>query len=140
MLTRYLDSTNLGMPYGHIVTNNLSIGGTWLDLSEGMDFTHVRVENNVVGDTMLLVLTRKWFPEYDPYHIGYAAVYARKDAAMAAELAKRGNMLGDPGFVDATRGDFRLRDNSPAWRVGFERIPFEHIGVSIDEFRKSLND
>ncbi len=140
MLAGYLDSTNLGMPYGHSVTNNLSIGGTWLDLSEGMDFTHVRVENNVVGDTMLLVMTRKWFPEYDPYHIGYAAMYSQKDAAMAAELTKRGNILGDPGFVDASRGNFGLREDSPAWRVGFERIPFERIGLSKDEFRTSLNE
>lgn len=43
----------------------------------------------------------------------------------------------DPGFVDAEAGDFRLRDDSPAWGIGFERIPFEKIGLYRDELRAS---
>jgi hypothetical protein len=35
---------------------------------------------------------------------------------------------GDPGFVDAQNGDFRLREDSPVWRLGFEPIPLEQIG------------
>jgi hypothetical protein len=35
----------------------------------------------------------------------------------------------DPRFVDAAKLDFRLRDDSPAWKIGFERIPFEKIGL-----------
>jgi hypothetical protein len=34
----------------------------------------------------------------------------------------------DPKFVNAAKGDFRLRDDSPAWKLGFERIPVEAIG------------
>jgi parallel beta-helix repeat protein len=137
-LATYLDSADLGMPYGHSVVNNISMGGTWLDLSEGLDFTRVRVEKNVVADTMLLVFTRKWYPEYDPYHIGYAAEFSRSDAGMAREMAKRGNILSDPGIVDPVRGDFRLRQDSPAWGAGFRRIPVETIGLVADEFRKSV--
>jgi hypothetical protein len=140
MLTTYLDSVNLGMPYGNAVINNISLGGTWLDLSEGMDFTHVRVENNVVADSMLLVYTRKWYPNFDPYHIGYAAEYSRNDSSIAGELTKRGNLLADPGIIDASGGNFRLKDDSPAWRAGFRRIPIDSIGLVVDEFRKSLRD
>jgi hypothetical protein len=139
-LPTYLDSVDLGMPYGHTVINNISVGGTWLDLSEGMDFTHVRVEKNLVADSMLLVLTRKWYPDFDPYHIGYAAEYSRSDSMIAGELIKRGNVLSDPGFVDVHGGDFRLREKSPAWQLGFKRIPFERIGLYVDEFRKSRNE
>lgn len=35
---------------------------------------------------------------------------------------------GDPGFVDAEAGDFRLSVDSPAWEIGFKRIPLEEIG------------
>jgi hypothetical protein len=45
-------------------------------------------------------------------------------------LKMEGNLLdADPLFVDAGRLNFQLRDNSPAFRVGFERIPIEQIGL-----------
>ncbi|OGV66548.1 MAG: hypothetical protein A3K19_23835 [Lentisphaerae bacterium RIFOXYB12_FULL_65_16] len=43
----------------------------------------------------------------------------------------------DPHFVDAARQNFQLRDDSPAWRLGFQRIPIEKIGLYNDEFRAS---
>jgi hypothetical protein len=98
------------------------------------------VENNVVADSMLLVYTRKWYPNFDPYHIGYAAEYSRNDSSIAGELTKRGNLLADPGIIDASGGNFRLKDDSPAWRAGFRRIPIDSIGLVVDEFRKSLRD
>lgn len=36
---------------------------------------------------------------------------------------------GDPGFVNAAKGDYRLRADSPAWKLGFQPIPFERIGL-----------
>ena len=38
----------------------------------------------------------------------------------------------DPKFVDEKQGDFRLRDDSPAWKLGFQRIPVEKIGLYPD--------
>ncbi len=35
----------------------------------------------------------------------------------------------DPKFVDAERLNFQLREDSPAWTMGFERIPVEKIGL-----------
>ncbi len=35
----------------------------------------------------------------------------------------------DPRFVDAAGLDFRLRDDSPAWKLGFKKIPLEKIGL-----------
>ena len=45
---------------------------------------------------------------------------------------------GDPLFVDAKAGDFRLRDDSPAHALGFEPIPFDKIGLRVDQYRKQL--
>lgn len=137
-LPGYLDSVDLGMPYGNEVVNNISVGGTWLDLSEDMDRNRVRVEKNIAYDTLLLVLTKRWTPDYDPYHIGYAAVYQRGDSAIAAEFAGTCNYIGDPRFCDPAKGDFRLREDSPAWRMGFKRIPVEKIGLQLDEYRHHL--
>jgi hypothetical protein len=137
-LAGYLDSTDLGMPYGHSVVNNISLGGTWLDLSEGMDFTHVRVENNVIADSMILVQTRKWYQDFDPYNIGYAAEYTAKDSRIVAELLKRGNVLSDPGLADPAGGDYTLQPDSPALRVGFKRLPIDRMGIIEDEFRRPV--
>ena len=42
----------------------------------------------------------------------------------------RDNLVGvDPHFVDPDGGNFQLRDDSPAWELGFQRIPVEKIGL-----------
>ena len=46
----------------------------------------------------------------------------------------------DPGFVDADKLDFRLREDSTVYRKipGFRRIPFAKIGLYADEFRTTV--
>jgi parallel beta-helix repeat protein len=43
----------------------------------------------------------------------------------------------DPGFVDAARMNFQLKEDSIVYRriPGFERIPFEKIGLHEDQYR-----
>lgn len=41
----------------------------------------------------------------------------------------------DPRFVNEKAGNFQLRGDSPAWNIGFERIPFEQIGLRQNESR-----
>jgi hypothetical protein len=43
----------------------------------------------------------------------------------------------DPLFVDPEDGDFRLREDSPAWEIGFEPIPYDKIGPYEDPLRAS---
>ncbi|NCQ33385.1 MAG: hypothetical protein GW802_39230, partial [Armatimonadetes bacterium] len=43
----------------------------------------------------------------------------------------------DVKFVDAERANFQLRDDSPAFAVGFKRIPVEKIGLYQDDNRAS---
>ena len=57
----------------------------------------------------------------------------------AEPLVKLENNLvdKDPLFVDAARMDFQLREDSPAFALGFKRIPIEKIGPYKDELRAS---
>jgi parallel beta-helix repeat protein len=49
----------------------------------------------------------------------------------------RNSRVADPLFVDASKDDFRLRPNSPAWALGFKAIPVEQIGCDTDPLRKA---
>ena len=40
----------------------------------------------------------------------------------------RNSIVADPLFVDAAGGDYRLRPESPAFKLGFKQIPIERIG------------
>ncbi len=46
----------------------------------------------------------------------------------------------DPRFIDPAKGDFRLREDSPAWKLGFVRIPVERIGPEGQEPEKGPNE
>lgn len=46
----------------------------------------------------------------------------------------------DPGFIDAAAGNYGLRADSPVFTrlPAFEPIPFERIGLQVDEYRRQL--
>ena len=46
---------------------------------------------------------------------------------------------GDPLLVDPAKQDFRLKPESPAFKTGFQAIPFEQIGLRSDADRKRLS-
>lgn len=46
-------------------------------------------------------------------------------------------LVADPLLIDAAKGNFQLRDDSPAYKLGFHRIPIEQIGLVEDDTRAS---
>ena len=47
------------------------------------------------------------------------------------------SIVADPMFVDPAAGNFRLKDDSPAWKLGFKPIPLEKIGLHAGPNRAS---
>ncbi len=45
------------------------------------------------------------------------------------------SLVADPLFENWSKDDYRLKPNSPAFKVGFERIPVEKIGPYASELR-----
>lgn len=76
------------------IVRNISVGGKWLELQDGLTDKIVHFENNYVGN--------------------------------------------DPGFVDRANADFRLKKDSPMWRLGFKPLPFPKMGLQKDAYRKTL--
>lgn len=49
------------------------------------------------------------------------------------------NLSGqDLRFVDLAKGNFQLEEDSPAWKIGFQKIPLAEIGLVEDENRALL--
>lgn len=46
------------------------------------------------------------------------------------------SVAGDPMFVDSTSGDYRVKDDSPALKVGFKNFPMDQFGVTRPELKK----
>ena len=47
------------------------------------------------------------------------------------------SLTGDPLFVDAAAGNFTLRPESPALKLGFQQIPWQRIGLQPGPNRAS---
>ena len=48
---------------------------------------------------------------------------------------EKGSIVQDPLFIDPEYDNYQLNDCSPAYRMGFKRIPIEKIGLYNSEFR-----
>ncbi len=46
------------------------------------------------------------------------------------------SLFGDPQFIDPANGDFRVKDGSIAFDVGFENFPMDQFGVKKPALRK----
>jgi hypothetical protein len=120
------------IPKDNIIRRNISWGSQFLNVWAPANLNHFKIENNLLADEVLFIgcLDDK----------STSKTYRNGDPAVAAELAKRGNILvhGNPGLGDPSKHDFNPTPNSPATKLGFQRIPFEKIGLQRDEFRKTL--
>lgn len=111
-----------------------------MDLSVEIPLNKIVVSNNLICDSILLNLVKKWTIDIDPYAIPYTKTYTQNDTDMVDTLEKLGNIImkGDPGFVSLETANFNLKESSPAFKLGFKKIPIEKIGLYIDEYRKVL--
>ncbi len=50
----------------------------------------------------------------------------------------QGSIIADPKFVDVAQLDFRLREDSPAWQLGFEPLELEKVGLTGPEWWRQL--
>lgn len=46
------------------------------------------------------------------------------------------SLAGDPMFVDPENGDFRVKDGSPALKLGFKNFPMDQFGVQKPSLKK----
>ncbi len=62
-------------------------------------------------------------------------VFANHRDQHRASGADADSLSGDPLFVDPAAGDYRVRENSPAFAVGFKNFPMDQFGVKKPALR-----
>lgn len=133
------------VPKNNKIVRNISYGGRWIELYDyyAYDFSVVTMKANLIACPDICKRLRQAPERWDPYYLnldnedGYA-IYKFGDQRIMEEF--RENMItnSDPGFIDLKNGNLQLREDSPAFELGFKRIPFEKIGLYTDEYRKTL--
>lgn len=121
------------IPRDNIIRRNISSGDSFfLRLGGWASLEDTKVESNFIADPVPFIGS--------PSGDGKAKTYRHADEQIRTILAKSGNIISAsaPGFIDPENGDFRLKRRSPAAAIGFEPIPFDKIGLRLDDFRLSL--
>jgi len=145
LLTLYDD--NPAVPKNNKIIHNISYGGRWLELYDffAYDFSVVTVKDNLIADPIILKRIKQDPKGWEPYYLnldteeGYV-YYKFEDGQIPDEL--KGNLIinSNPGFNNIENGNFELKKDSPAFKIGFKPIPFEKIGLYVDKYRKYLPD
>ena len=132
-LLRLFEDGDPAIPTGNVITRNISYGGRWFQFWDPeLDFTILSIKDNLIADPIILTVREKNKKELTNYTI--------RDQKIVDEYKKYGNIVidSDPGFVDIEHGNFNLKEDSPAWKLGFKQIPLEKIGLYTDEYRTKL--
>ncbi|NQU20651.1 MAG: PDZ domain-containing protein [Candidatus Nealsonbacteria bacterium] len=134
----------------YLLTNNLCLNGG-IKLREGFYRT---VENNIMvgnsfhphvwfqnsGDRFVRNIVGTWYRPIRVNDWGKEVDHnLLPDQAALEKSHKLGldenSAAGDPMFVDPAGGDFRVNDDSPALKLGFENFPMDQFGVVSPELR-----
>jgi len=120
------------VPKYNVISRNISTSDIWFDLNDRLEFDVFTMENNIIGGNILCRWWRKGFDERQ--------TYGPDNPEIRRILEERSNIIveGGPLFVSPEEGRFELKDGSLAEKIGFEPIPFEKIGLFIDEYRTEL--
>jgi len=78
-----------------------------------------------------------WGKEMDHNLVHVEGLTVAKPATKLAEQSKRDahSIVADAMFVDPANGDFRVREGSPALKLGFVNFPMDQFGVQKPELR-----
>ena len=137
------------------IYNNLFLNGG-LKLREGF---HREVFNNIAVNSTLhahvwyansgdVVTNNIWMTAYKPAGGMPEGKWGRDidrnlfttSDADRAKFAGNGcdvnSVVGDPLFVDPANGDYRVKDGSPALKLGFKNFPMDQFGVQRPRLKK----
>ena len=115
--------------YNNIIINNSFHPHVWYDNSHDV-FTR----NIVMGPYRPAggMTKGKWGKEVDRNLFTTNDADRRKFAAHGCD---ENSIVGNPMFIDPANGDFRVKEDSPAIKLGFKNFPMNNFGVQRAELK-----
>jgi hypothetical protein len=133
------------LPKYNRIAHNVSAGGRWLDVHDypAFDLSIVAFENNLIADTALFRHRNKDEKGWDPYYLNIDwqqgfTTHRTPDSTVTKQFPHDRFVSPKSQIVLLKNGRPALPAGSPAYRMGFRRIPAEKIGLYIDEYRTSV--
>ena len=133
------------MPKNNKIIRNISYGGRFIERYDyfAYDPSVVTIKDNVIADSIIYKRVKQAPIGWEPYYLNLDTeddyIYFKQgDKENVPDLADNLILDSDPGFENIEQGDFRLKSNSPAFKIGFKKIPIEKIGLFKDEYRTQL--
>lgn len=124
--------------YRRIVTNNIIVNNSlhphvWYQNSMDVFKSNI-VFNHYFPAIMNSVIPEngRWGKEIDYNFFVASGEHKEKFRVNGCDL---NSTYGEPYFVDAKMGDFRLKQNSPALQMGFVNFPMDQFGVTKPSLR-----
>jgi membrane-associated protease RseP (regulator of RpoE activity) len=121
--------------YGRKAYNNIHVNNglhphVWFDQS-GDEFTRniVMTANAPIGQP------EGWGKAVDKNLFAFEADL-RKSQASGSDV---NSISGDPMFIDPAAGDFRVKEGSPAFKIGFKNFPMDQFGVKKPSLKAIAN-
>ena len=113
--------------YGRIVTNNIIVNNSLHPHVWYANSGDVFARNIVMGAYQPAIMNAgKWGEQVD-FNLFTTTEADRTE--FADQGCDANSLVGDPLFVDAAHGDFRVKDGSPALKLGFVNFPMDQFGV-----------
>jgi hypothetical protein len=106
--------------YNNIMINNGFHPHVWFD-----DSASKLTQNILMKAHAPIGQPEQWGKEVDRNFFSNAQDLPRHRSAGADQ----NSIAGDPEFIDPASGDFRVKDSSPALKIGFKNFPMDQFGV-----------
>jgi len=126
--------------FNRVVENNIMINNgfhphVWYKHSEDI------VRRNIMCTDHYLpaggMPSTPWGKEMDDNIVHFSGATGTQPAVKLAEQSKRDarSIITDVQFIDPEKGDFRVKDTSPALKLGFVNFPMDQFGVQKPELK-----
>ncbi len=123
--------------YHRLVENNVIVGNSFHPHVWYKDSQDVFRHNIVFTPYQPIRVARPWGKEVDSNLLHTPGAPGATPAKVLQEQSGRDerSVVADARFVDPSRGDYRVKDGSPALALGFRNFPMDRFGVRSPRLR-----